>query len=234
MSSNLINTLLLALCFLALFVIGEILFHKCKVNAEWTRKIVHIITGLLSLLFPIMLTSHWYVLLLCSSFAIILIISLRFNLLKSINGIRRKSYGSMYYPLSVYICFLFTQWFHEEHPESWAGYMIYYLPILLLAICDPIAALVGSKKPIVRFAMGDAFKSIGGAMGFFISALILTSLAFYLSSVPFAFSTILAILMITLSTMIAEFISRNGLDNLLIPIVGSLTAYVSLVYIIEL
>lgn len=233
MSTNLSNTLLLALCFLTLFVIGEILFHKCKVNAEWTRKIVHIGTGLLSLLFPILLSNHWHVLLLCSSFAIILIVSLRFNLLKSINAIRRKSYGSMYYPLSVYTCFLFTQWFNDTHPESWAGYMIYYLPILLLAICDPIAALVGSKKPIVRFAMGDAFKSIGGAMGFFASALILTSLAFYLSSMPFIFSTIAAILIISFSTMLAEFISRNGLDNLLIPIVGSLSTYISLIYIIQ-
>ena len=92
---NIINTALLASSFLALFGIAEILYHFLKMQAELTRKIVHIGTGLLTLLFPLMLSNHWYVLFLCTSFAAILLASLRLNLLPSINAIGRKSAGSL-------------------------------------------------------------------------------------------------------------------------------------------
>lgn len=56
------NTLYLAAAFLGLFGIAEWLFVTYKPQAEYTRKFVHIGTGLLSLLFPLLLTSVWSVL----------------------------------------------------------------------------------------------------------------------------------------------------------------------------
>jgi phytol kinase len=86
LSTDLINTAMLAGAFLALFGLAELLYHYLNVKAELTRKLVHAGTGLLTLLFPVMLNNHWLVLLLCSAFAVILLLSLRFNLLRSINA----------------------------------------------------------------------------------------------------------------------------------------------------
>jgi len=96
---DIINTGILAFSFLALFGIAEILYHKVNVKAEWTRKLVHFGTGILTLLFPVMLNDHLYVFFLCASFALLLLASLRFNRLKSIHAIDRKSYGSISYPV---------------------------------------------------------------------------------------------------------------------------------------
>src|SRR5690606_10098770 len=98
--------LTLAGAFAALFAAAEVLYRVWRMNAEVTRKVVHIGTGLLALLFPLVLTSHWQVLALCGSFAVLLWISIRYKFLPSINGIRRKSYGSLGYPISVYVSFL--------------------------------------------------------------------------------------------------------------------------------
>ena len=130
------SPLVLGLCFLALFGLAEFLYHKQKVKAEITRKIVHVGTGLLTLLFPIFLHDQWQVLFLCTAFLLILLASLQFKLLPSINSIDRVSHGSILYPVAVYGCYL-------AYSYADKGLFFFYLPILTLAICDPLAALIG-------------------------------------------------------------------------------------------
>src|SRR5690606_13845847 len=157
METNVVNTLILAGCYLALFALGELLYHAFKVNAEITRKIVHAGTGLLALLFPLLLDSHWWVLLLCASFAAILLWSLRSNMLKSINAIDRKSVGSLAYPVAVYGCYLAYNYQGQQ-------YIHYYLPIMVLAISDPLAALCGKKWPWGPYRIGGATKTAMGSL----------------------------------------------------------------------
>ena len=99
------NIAILTGYFLVLFGSAEILYHYFKIQAEYTRKYVHIGTGLLTLLFPILFSSHWSVLIICAAFLLLLVTSLKFNLLKSINAIGRFTLGSVMYPIVVYICF---------------------------------------------------------------------------------------------------------------------------------
>ncbi len=230
--NELISASLLAAGFLVLFAFGEFLYHVVKLGVEWTRKIVHIGTGVLTLLFPVFLQNHWYVFALCASFALILIISLKFNGLKSINAINRKSHGSLYYPLSVYCCFLFYQWYYSQFMQPEA-ILIFYIPILMLAICDPLATYFGSHFPLKTFTINQGTKSIGGALGFFFGAILIISIAFILYDIPITISFIISALFIALLTTIAEFFGTKGSDNLFIPFVGVLTTYVSFVYILS-
>jgi phytol kinase len=211
MNNDIINTAILAISFLALFGLAEILFHYLKIRAEFTRKIVHVGTGLLTLLFPIMLANHWLVLLLCTSFAIILIGSLKFNLLKSINAIERESVGSIAYPVSVYGCYLAFDYFDQQ-------YMYFYLPILILAICDPLAALTGKTWPMGKFSVGQDNKTLMGSSMFFFSAVIIISIFFWITEAGLTSGTILfKITLIALIPALAEALSGKGYDNLTIP-----------------
>lgn len=210
-----VNTLYLAVAFLSLFGIAEWIFVARKANAEHTRKFVHIGTGFLSLLFPLLLTSAWSVLFLCSSFAVILLVSLKYNALKSINAIERKSYGSIAYPVAVFGTFMFFLSRTEGHTHNLINF---YQPILILAICDPAAALIGKRLPIRKFKVGDGYKSLGGAASFFVIASIISFILlqiFYtgLSSVQVVFSILL---FATIGTL-AEAFSAKGLDNITIP-----------------
>lgn len=212
MSNDIIHTAILASSFLTLFGAAEILYHKLKVKAELTRKTVHFGTGILTLLFPVLLSSHWYVLFLCASFALILLASLKFGLLRSINAIDRKSHGSISYPVSVYGCFLAYNYYNDER-------VFFYLPILTLAICDPVAALFGKRFPFGKFRIGNDTKTLAGSSAFFISALLLTVLLFkFLSPDHFQLSTALPIAFAAaLLSSITEAVSGKGFDNLTIP-----------------
>jgi hypothetical protein len=85
----------LAASFLALFGLAELGYHVFKYQGENTRKFVHIGTGLLTMLFPLVFEEMIWVVLLCLSFLILLLLSQRFHFLKSINDIDRHSHGSI-------------------------------------------------------------------------------------------------------------------------------------------
>ena len=205
---EIIPPLILACCFLALFGVSEWLYHVGKVKAEWTRKIAHIGTGLLTLLFPVVLASHWQVLFLCVSFLVILLVSLKFTWLPSINAIDRFSYGSILFPVIVYALFLVFQ-------MAGKGLIVFYLPILILAICDPVAALVGKRFPFGKYQVLGGDKSVTGSLAFLVSALLVTAVTI------FAFhdvtSRMLLILLVPAIATVAEGLGVKGMDNFTIP-----------------
>ncbi|WP_257667756.1 phosphatidate cytidylyltransferase [Parapedobacter tibetensis] len=211
MGSSMWNMLAMSGAYLGLFTMAEVLYHVFKVNAESTRKLVHIGTGLLALLFPIIMNNHWQVLLLCSIFALLLLLSLRTGLLQSINGIRRKSYGSLGYPIAVYGSFLA----YEYHDRQ---YVYYYLPVLVLAICDPLAAYIGRKYRFGLYRVGTGIKTISGSAAFFFAAILVTAGVYrYLGNFPtIGYFISVAALVATLATL-AESWSSRGLDNVTIP-----------------
>lgn len=225
MRQEIISTIVLAAAFLSLFGVAELLFHFFKTNVELTRKLVHFGTGILSLLFPIMFSNHWFVFALCSSFALLLIASLKFNLLKSINAIERKSYGSLCYPLAVYSCFLIQSWYGQQS-NYYGGLLIYYLPLLVLAVSDPLAALVGKRWPLLPFKVGKGIKTLSGSMAFFTSAFLISLVSFFAFQIAFPIKfTLLSAFLIAIVTTFFEAKSRNGFDNLFIPLSGAISAY---------
>jgi dolichol kinase len=211
MNQNLIYTLILACAFLLLFGLGELLYHKFSVKSEYTRKLVHLGTGVLSMLFPLLLSNHWFVLILCTSFLLILVLSLKFNLLQSINKINRKSYGSILYPIVVYILFLF----YANQNEL----IYFYLPILILAVCDPVAALLGKQWPIGKFKILNETKTLIGSSAFFVSSFALSLIVFLGFGSDDLSKLIFPIALISLSAAIIEAVSQKGFDNLFIPVI---------------
>ncbi|WNJ17834.1 hypothetical protein [Pontibacter sp. G13] len=214
MNQTLIPMATLAASFLTLFGGAEWIHRKGRLEAEWSRKLVHIVTGLITLAFPLVLTSHWQVLILCASFGVILSISKRNAFLPSINGIDRKSHGSILYPVSVYGCFLMFQW---QGDLIW-----FYAPILTMAICDPIAAWVGSQTNWKPYQVGADKKTLGGSLAFLgASALLLTGLFSWMPFPAEGSPTILALFLASMATL-AEGISQHGRDNFWIPVAVSL------------
>jgi dolichol kinase len=230
MNEQIIITALLGLSFLVLFGVAELLYHYARVKSEITRKTVHIGTGILTLLFPVLLDSHWSVLFLCSSFALILFLSLKYDLLKSINAIGRKSYGSISYPVAVYVCFCFYAWHRSYRPEAGNGYILFYLPILILAICDPIAALFGRRWPYGKYQVRQETKTLVGSSLFFISAFFISFVLLVLlnKTQHAVLQTIIASTLIAMTTTVTEAICTKGTDNLFIPFTALFSLYFTL------
>ena len=209
MDESLLNTIYLAGAFLLLFASAELLYHKMNVKAELTRKYVHIVTGLLTMLFPSLINNPWLVMALCGSFLVILLTSLALNLLPSINAVERVTRGSILYPIIVYGCYLFY-WNFDQ-------FIFYYIPILVLAICDPMAALFGRRWPFGKYKTLGQTKTLVGSLAFFTAAfLTCMSLIFTLEQVSLSELFIISI-GVAFVTTIAEALAHNGYDNLTIP-----------------
>ncbi|WP_312333394.1 phosphatidate cytidylyltransferase [Sphingobacterium sp.] len=220
MKNDLWSMLLLGTLFLLLFGLAELLYQQLKVKAEFTRKLVHIGTGIICLLFPVLITSHWSVFILCGLFTLVLGVSIKFGLLKSIHAIDRKSVGSLAYPAAVYLCFLAQALLDK-------GSIFYYLPLLTLALCDPMAALSGKKWPYGSYSIFGARKTLLGSAVFFVCAFItVIIIGHYLHEPSLHMSQITMICTLAFVVTIAEACSKDGYDNISIPVSSILSMYV--------
>jgi len=211
MQNNLLHTILIGTMVLVLFGVGECLHHFAKLKAEYTRKLIHIGTGFITLLCPLLIDNHWYVLLLCASFAVLLSLSIQMGFLKSINNIGRKSFGSISYAVSVYGCFLVFVWQKSN--------IFFYMPMLILAIADPLAALIGKRWEYGKFKIRKEVKTISGAAMFFITACIVSVACIYFHGGYSLVTIIWVPLVISAVSTMAEALTEKGLDNITIPLV---------------
>ncbi|GAB4143479.1 MAG: hypothetical protein Fur0041_18550 [Bacteroidia bacterium] len=216
-------TILLASAFLSLFAVGEVLYHFLHVKAEYTRKLIHFGTGVLTILFPVFLHNHWYVLFLCGSFAVILTLSLRFSFLKSINAIDRKSHGSISYPAAVYLTYLAYYYNISGNHQDMRSYLI---PVMTLAVCDPVAALVGKRFPWKPYQAGEGQKTVSGSLAFMVSSFLLCFSIISFNSDARLNNDLIVSFTLALVTGITEAFSRKGLDNIFIPVTSIITLWI--------
>jgi phytol kinase len=181
-----------------LFLSGEIAVRTFKVSPEVTRRYVHFLSGLLATFAGFWL-SREEIIGLAILFIGVLFVSKRLSLLGSIHSVTRTSWGELFFPAGVGLAaFLYL-------PQA---VHLYYLSVLIVAISDPLANLVGSKIRSFRLPFG---KSLLGSIFFFVSS-VATSLFF----LPPAQALLVAALATT-----AEAFSPYGSDNLtVIPAVG--------------
>jgi len=208
MKEIIINMGLMSLAFLSIFIMAEIL-HYHKVKTEFTRKLVHFGSGALALSFPLLFDSSCPVFALCGSFLVILKLSKKQGHLQSVHAVKRKTHGAALFPIVVMACFSLM--------EFTSNLQLYYLPLLVLAISDPLAALVGKRFPYGKYTFRGHTKTILGSLGFLFSAFLLALLV--LSSEMMDSSlTIKYALIAALAATGAEALSKDGFDNLTIPL----------------
>lgn len=202
------NLLILSGLFLLVFAIGEIAYRIYKVPAEYTRKWSHIASGALSLLFPVFFDNIRMVGLICALFILVLNFSKPLGLLPSINNVDRRTYGSILFPVAVFIAY-------AAYETQGKDLLFFYLPVLTLAISDLCAAMVGKRYPLRKLGFAGEPKSLGGFLAFFCSAALLYVVFIYLGyhiSIP-------GLVIIALLGAITELLSPRGFDNISIPLI---------------
>lgn len=200
------NLLLLGVAYLALFGLCEYLWHHRKWDAEHTRKVAHAGSGLMALSFPYWFHDLAFVVALCGLFLVILSATKRRGLLPSIHAVSRETYGSTMFPLVVCICF----WFYSRE----GALVKFYLPILIMALADPAACLVGRRFPLMQLYKK---KSLGGSLAFFTVAFGLSVALLASSGLGFG-RVLMYSTAIGLAGTFAEALTQKGFDNLSIPL----------------
>ncbi len=194
--------------------INELIYRIREVKGEYSRKIAHVMTILATLPLPFIFKFHGDVLILALLFFVILFFTQKSKKLNSVHDIERKSVGSYLLPISIYVVFyIYTQVGMQ---------LVYFLPMVILGVCDPVAALVGMNitKYNRAIPMVGRFlhKSVMGSLGFFFSCYIISCIGLYCYSESFSFKLFGMALVISMAGTIGELFSWNGTDNLTIPV----------------
>ncbi|WP_372931769.1 diacylglycerol/polyprenol kinase family protein [Mariniphaga sediminis] len=203
---------LIAITFLLIF--NELVYRRLGLKGEITRKFAHFTATLSTITFPYLFNDHWYVLVLASIFFIVLFISRHGTQLKSIHDIDRKSAGSYLLPLSIYLTFLISIKLDNK--------FLYILPILILAICDPMAGILGinlkNYNHKIQVLGYKTRKTWLGSGSFLMSSFIISLIALYFYRMVFDLKTFWLALGIAVVGTLIELFSGRGTDNLFVPL----------------
>lgn len=189
--------------------------HARHLAPETTRKLFHLSGGLTTLALPWMFADVWPVLLL-TAITVPALLTLKYvrrlrdGLGDVLYGVSRPSLGEIYFPLSACLLFVLA---HDQ-------LLLYTVPLLILTLADPAAAIVGSRYGSLQYITREGRKSLEGSMAFFIVAFLCTSGALLLANPAVDMTVPGVALTLALLLTLVEAISWRGLDNLLIPVTG--------------
>ena len=198
---------------LAMLLLLRIFARHAPGGPEWLRKLAHLGTGALAIVFPWIFSSAQPVWIVCG-LSIGLLASIRFvppvrnrfsGVLDSVN---RISWGEFYFPVSVAILFWLAR----------GDKLLYIIPILVLTLADTVAALLGTHYGKFGYGGIGGTKSVEGSVAFF-------TVAFFAIHVPLLLltemgrpQTLLVATDIALIVTLLEAVAWSGLDNLFIPL----------------
>ena len=165
-AQDVVAGVVITLLFLAIVATAEAWRRLGNPQPESTRKLIHIAGGLVALSMPFVIESHWVVLAMAAGMATLFLTGKFTGQLRSLHGVARKSSGTEYYPVVIYLLFLCTK------DAPWK----YFICVLVLTTADAMAALVGSRYGRLRYQVDENFKSVEGSFVF----LLVTFLAVFL------------------------------------------------------
>lgn len=196
-----------------LLVFNELVYRRLGLKGEITRKFAHFTATLSTITFPYLFNDHWYVFFLAFSFFILLFVSRNRTYLKSIHDIQRISIGSYLLPVAIYITFLVSHLLGNK--------FLFILPILVLAICDPVAGILGINlqhyNNKIKLFGHELQKTWLGSLSFFISCFVVSIIALYFNQEQITLRIFLMACTVAAVSTITEMLSWKGSDNLLIP-----------------
>lgn len=189
--------------------------HARNLAPETSRKLFHLGGGLTTLALPWMFADIWPVVLLTAItiptlLALKHVRRLRNGLGDVLYGVTRPSLGEIYFPLSACLLFVLA---HDQP-------LLYIVPLLLLTLADPAAAIIGSRYGSLQYVTRDGHKSLEGSLAFFTVAFFGTAGALVLAGTTADVTVPGVALTLALLLTLVEAISWRGLDNLLIPLTG--------------
>lgn len=214
MNQELIFTILYMVAFSVILATGEVLHHILKVRSEYTRKFAHSTASLLSLTFPVIFKSFEYVLVMGAVFFVVLFIARAKDLLKSIEDVSRKTYGSILLPIAISGAFVAASLLNDNK--------LFIIPILILGVSDTLAGITGvffGKKLRQVIIYGWKLnKTYMGSLVFFLTALVICLYVLHWLTGLFSPKTLTVAFSVAFGAAIVELFSAKGFDNITVPL----------------
>jgi phytol kinase len=189
-------------------------------HPEVVRKLLHVGMGLVTLSFPWVFAEAWPVAALAAA-SVVVLLALRLTPLgRVLSAVGRTSLGEVYFPVAVAVLFAIYRGSDNTPPDR--RLVLYAVPILLLALADAAAALVGVGYGQHRFVTPDGAKTAEGSVAFFACAFFCVHVPLLLGTDVGRAETLLTALLVAWLATMFEAIAWRGLDNLALPLVSYL------------
>ncbi len=203
---------------------GEVLRKVARLSPEFSRKFVHIAVGAALLLAPRLFISPVPLIILSVLFAASNGVAIRAGWLKGIHGPKRRSLGTVYFPISLA---LLTVLLWHRSPE------MVVLAMFTFSMGDAAAAIVGEslRKPTAYSLSGDA-KSVEGSITMFLASVVAMVAGIWFLMPELIGSWTFVLLLASASAVLAtgwEALSSKGLDNITVPLSHGLVLSVFLI-----
>lgn len=188
---------------------------KERLHPELLRKLLHIGMGLVTLSFPWLFTNLWPVITLAALSSVLMLLLRQSSALRSrfggvVDGVKRESLGEVYFPVAVAVLFVLSK----------GDTLAFSIPLLLLALGDAVAALIGVRYGTLRYTTDEGQKSWEGSLAFFLVAFLSVHIPLLLFSTTGRAESLFIGLILGLLVMLIEAFAWRGLDNLFVPLGG--------------
>lgn len=196
---------LLILAGLTTLALLEIIRRRLKVTNEDSRKIYHVVHGIIIAIAPF-LVSYKIIILLELFLLVTMFLVKTFNLFPWLYRVGRLSWGEYFGVVAVILIALLE-------PSKW----VFLAALLHLGVADALAAVIGKrygKKH--QFNVFGQTKSWPGSLTFFVSSLALTTMVIVASQSTR--DSLLLLALLPLLTALAEAASPYGSDNFIVPV----------------
>jgi phytol kinase len=207
---NLINIVFVLLAMWTIYVVVEVLRRNNILRGELARKSIHIGIGLLFASLPFFMNRREIFAVTAIFFVGMVVLSGMMKLFTAYEDVSRWTIGQFLYPLGVMMVVLMS-----------SDPYIYSFSILILALADAAAALVGTRFGDTHYHFFGGDKTIAGSLAFFTVTLTLITIYVFshgeLSPVALVMIPVSAWFLTGVEALIA-----GGFDNLAIPVFAAL------------
>ena len=203
-----ITIMKVSLVYLLLFISVELFYRKFKPKPETTRKFIHFFSGIIAIFFPFLFHYVSSIIFMGILFTIILYIAKRTEILTSATDVDRKTMGEVYFPISIMLLFILA----HQHP------VLYIISVLMLAISDPVGAIIGKTYGSIKYKVQTDEKSMEGSFMFFLVSFLVIHLGLLIFTDISRINTVLISFLASLIVTALESISLEGMDNIFIPL----------------
>ena len=199
-----------------ILVVAEGLNRVFSVNAEVSRKIVHIGTGNVILFAWWLNIPTWVGIAASVISGIIALISYQTPILPSINSVGRKSLGTFFYAISIGVL---IGWVWTIKQPQYAA-----LGILIMAWGDGLAAVIGQRWGQHKYQVFGNRKSWEGSLTMLFVSFVVSGIILLATQGNNQITWSIAIAVAITATGLETF-SKYGIDNLTVPLGSASLAF---------
>jgi phytol kinase len=196
-------TIAVVLVTFCILVFSEWLSRSKEIHAELTRKLVHVAVGTFVAFWPFFL-SWRHIQLLSLAFFVVVALSVKFNVFRSIHAVKRNMTGELMFAIVIGLLALIST-------SEW----VFMAAMLHLSIADGLAAVIGvGWGDNNSYKVFGRTKSIAGSGAFLVSSFCI--LLVYMLAAD-STTSVLTLLWLPLVATAAENLAVQGTDNIVMP-----------------